>query len=135
MMHTYQANLEMEKVSPITTVKDCFSKNTFNTHIITVSVHFRSINQMLNYEARITSLHRKTLFKALETCVYSDSTCHKDISSNNNYCVSVICLLNSCDSTLVKTQYFISLSNKERHHTDRSESMYQYGKLYSATML
>jgi hypothetical protein len=62
----------MKKVSPITAIKN-FSENTFNMHIMTVLKHFRSINQVLNYETRITSLHRKTVFKALKTCAHSDS--------------------------------------------------------------
>jgi hypothetical protein len=32
-MHTYQTNVEMKKVSPITAVEDCFSQNNFNMHI------------------------------------------------------------------------------------------------------
>ena len=56
----------MKKVSPITAIKD-YSANTFNTHIMTVLKHFCSINQVLKYEARITSLHRKTVNKALKT--------------------------------------------------------------------
>jgi hypothetical protein len=46
-MHKYQTNLEMKKVSPITAVNNCFSKNTFNTHIMTVLMNFHSINQVL----------------------------------------------------------------------------------------
>jgi len=105
MMHTYQTNLEMKKVSAITDVKDYFSKNIFNMHIMTVLKHFRTINTVLKYEARATSLSRKTVFKALKTCAHSDSICHKLTSSYNNYCLSVICLLNSRESSLVKTQF------------------------------
>jgi len=47
MMHTYQTNMEMKKVSPITTIKDYFSENTFNMHM-TVPVHFCSINRCWN---------------------------------------------------------------------------------------
>ena len=104
MMHTYQTNLEM-KVSKITDVKDYFSENIFNMHIMTVLMHFHTINKVFKYEARASSLHRKTVIKALKTCAHSHSICHKLTSSYNNHCVSVICLLNSRESSLVKTQF------------------------------
>jgi hypothetical protein len=72
---------------------------------MTVLKHFRSINQVLKYEARITSLHRKTLFKALKTWARSDSICHKLTSSFNIHHVSVICLLNNRESSPVKTHF------------------------------
>ena len=77
----------MRKVPLTTAVMDFFSENTFNMHIMTVLIHFRSINQALKYKARITSLHRKTVFKALKACAHSDSICHKLISSYNNHCL------------------------------------------------
>jgi len=52
-----------------------------------VLIHFRSINQVLKYKAKITSLHRKTVFKDLKTYAHSDSICHKLISSYNNHCL------------------------------------------------
>jgi len=66
MTYTYQTNLEMTKVSPIT-VRDYFSKNTFNMDIMTVLMHFRSIKQAMNYEARINSLNRKTVLQVPKT--------------------------------------------------------------------
>jgi hypothetical protein len=39
-MHTYQTNLEMKKVYLTTAVKDYFSENTFNIHIMTVLIQF-----------------------------------------------------------------------------------------------
>ena len=81
------------------------TKNTFNMHIMTVLMHFRSINQVLKYKARITSLNRKTELKALKTCAPSDSIPHKLISSYNHHCVSVICLINSPKISLVKTKF------------------------------
>jgi len=105
MMQTYQTNMETKKAFLTTTVKDCFSKNTFNMHIMTVLKHFRLINQVLKYKARITSLNRKTVLKALKTCAHSDSICHKFVCSCNINCVSVICLLNCRKFSLVKTKF------------------------------
>jgi len=45
MIHKHQTNLKMKNVSPFTDVKDYFSENTSNMHIMTVLIHFCLINQ------------------------------------------------------------------------------------------
>ena len=76
--------------------------------------HDCSFNKVMKYKARITSLHRNRVLKALKTCALSNSICHKLISSYYKDYLSVICLLNNCKFSLVKNNlYFIVLSDKE----------------------
>jgi hypothetical protein len=135
-MHTYQTYLEMKKVSLFTALKDYFSENTFNMHITTVPMHFRSINQVLKYAARITSLHRKTVCKALKTCVIQIL-----YATRTSLPITTTAFTSFAFWTIVRVHwlkhniYFIVLSNNELHHTDRSGSVYRYAKLYAAIIL
>jgi hypothetical protein len=114
----------MKNVLSFTDVKVYFSENSSNMHIMTVLMHFCSINQMLKYKWRITALHRKKLLKALKICALSDSVCHKLISSYNNHCISVTCLLNNRKISLVKTQFIfhcLTQQQTERLHDSRTK--------------
>ena len=81
------------------------SLRTLPTCISWLLMHFCSINKVMKYEARISSLHRNRVLKALKTCALSNSICHKLISSYYKDYISVICFLNNCKISLVKTQF------------------------------
>jgi hypothetical protein len=92
MMHTYQTNVEMKKVSPITAVKDCFSESTFNMHIDGCAHAFGSINQVLKSEATVTShaisttVFQSLAFLTVATVCQLTHNLYPIVLSNNKLC-------------------------------------------------